>query len=231
LYVNGNLIASSTRFISGVTTNNLNVRIGAAYCNDANCTGAYNDRFNGLADEVEYFNRALNQTEVQAIYNAGSAGKCRTCTPPPANMISWWPGDGNANDIQDSNNGTLQNGATFATGMVGQAFSFNSTLNSGVVIPSSPALNATEAITIDAWVKPSSFPNGAPTVVRKDQQDLTVPEYLLAIGDGATAGVAHCNIGGFGTPVGGSVPLNQWSHLACTYDREIRPLVRQRRPS
>ena len=68
-------------------------------------------------------------------------------------------------------------------------------------------------------------------MVRKDQQDLTVPEYLLAIGDGATAGVAHCNIGGFGTPVGGSVPLNQWSHLACTYDREIRPLVRQRRPS
>ena len=135
-------------------------------------------------------------------------------------MVSWWPGDGNANDIQGSNNGTLLGGTTFAPGMVDQAFSFNASLNAGVLIPSSPGLNPTEAITIDAWVKPSSFPNGAPTVVRKDQQDLSVPQYLLAIGDGATAGVAHCNIGGFGTPVGGSVPLNQWSHLACTYDRQ-----------
>src|SRR5207248_4732292 len=177
--------------------------------------------FKGIVDELEIFSRALSQAEIQAIYGAGSAGKCKSlCTSPPPDMVSWWPGDGNANDIQDSNNGTLQNGATFATGMVGQAFSFNSTLNSGVVIPSSPALNPTEAITIDAWVKPSSFPNGAPTVVRKDKQNLTVPQYLLAVGDGATSGVAHCNIGGGGAPVGGSVPLNQWSHLACTYDRQ-----------
>ena len=35
----------------------------------------------------------------------------QTCTPPPPNMVSWWPGEGNANDIQGSNNGTLQDGA------------------------------------------------------------------------------------------------------------------------
>src|SRR5262245_17110647 len=49
----------------------------------------------------------------------------QTCTPPPPNVVSWWPGDGNANDIQRSNNGTLQNGAAFAPGYVGQAFSFD----------------------------------------------------------------------------------------------------------
>src|SRR5205085_12281386 len=49
----------------------------------------------------------------------------QTCTSAPPNMVSWWPGDGNANDIQGSNNGTLQNGATFAAGNVGQAFSFD----------------------------------------------------------------------------------------------------------
>src|SRR5438270_12952784 len=49
----------------------------------------------------------------------------QTCTPPPPNMVSWWPGDGNANDIQGGNNGTLQGGATFASGKVGQAFSFD----------------------------------------------------------------------------------------------------------
>jgi hypothetical protein len=42
--------------------------------------GAYNRgaRFwNGLIDEVELFTRDLSQTEIQSIYNAGSAGKCK----------------------------------------------------------------------------------------------------------------------------------------------------------
>ena len=49
----------------------------------------------------------------------------QTCTPPPPDMVSWWPGDGNANDIQGSNNGTLEGSTTFASGKIGQAFSFN----------------------------------------------------------------------------------------------------------
>src|SRR5260370_39957468 len=43
--------------------------------------------FQGLIDEVEFFNRALSQAEIQAIVNAGSAGKFKpaqpgTCAPP-----------------------------------------------------------------------------------------------------------------------------------------------------
>ena len=33
--------------------------------------------FKGGLDELEIFNRALNATEVQALFNAGSAGKCK----------------------------------------------------------------------------------------------------------------------------------------------------------
>ena len=40
-------------------------------------------------------------------------------------MIDWWPGDGNANDIVGSNDGTPVNGATFAAGLIGQAFSLD----------------------------------------------------------------------------------------------------------
>jgi hypothetical protein len=47
------------------------------------------------------------------------------CAPPPAGLISWWPADGNANDIVGGNDGVLMNGATFAPGKVGQAFSFD----------------------------------------------------------------------------------------------------------
>lgn len=41
----------------------------------------------------------------------------QTCVPSPANLLSWWPGDENANDIVGGNNGTLVNGVTFAPGM------------------------------------------------------------------------------------------------------------------
>src|SRR5262249_20835299 len=142
------------------------------------------------------------------------------CAPPPPNMVSWWPGDGNANDIQDGNNGTLQGGATFAAGEVSQAFSFTASTNSGVLVPSSTSLNPTEAITIDAWVNPSSFPNTGPAVVRKDVNQIGTTQYSLSVGDGLTAGVVHCNIGGNVGATGGSVPLNQWTHVACTYDRQ-----------
>ena len=36
--------------------------------------------FDGFIDELELFDRALSQTEIQAIYAAGSAGKCREFT-------------------------------------------------------------------------------------------------------------------------------------------------------
>ena len=35
-------------------------------------------RYTGSIDEIEVFNRALSQTEIQNIYNAGAAGKCQT---------------------------------------------------------------------------------------------------------------------------------------------------------
>jgi hypothetical protein len=33
------------------------------------------------------------------------------CRPAPSGTISWWPGDGNANDIINTNNGILEGGA------------------------------------------------------------------------------------------------------------------------
>jgi len=43
----------------------------------------------------------------------------QSCVPPPAGLVSWWPGDGNANDIVGQNNGTLRGAATFIAGEVG----------------------------------------------------------------------------------------------------------------
>ena len=50
-----------------------------------------------------------------------------SCIVSPPGQVSWWAGEGNANDIRGDNNGTLVNGATFAAGEVEQAFSFDGT--------------------------------------------------------------------------------------------------------
>src|SRR5262245_1572545 len=77
----------------------------------------------------------------------------QTCVQPPSGLVSWWPGDGTADDIADNNDGTLAGGATFASGRVGQAFSFDG-VDDYVLVPDSPNLdfNPTSFVTVDAWV-------------------------------------------------------------------------------
>jgi len=84
-----------------------------------------------------------------------------TCVDPPAGMISWWPGDGNANDIVDGNHGNVMNGATYAPGKVGQAFSFDG-VDDYVDVGNNPVFNfnnGEDDFTIDAWVYVSSYPS------------------------------------------------------------------------
>lgn len=62
------------------------------------------------------------------------------------------PGEENANDIQDGNHGTLQNGATFSAGKVGQAFSLDG-IDDHIRIPHNINLNPTGPFSVDAWFK------------------------------------------------------------------------------
>jgi hypothetical protein len=83
---------------------------------------------------------------------AVSAHAATKCYPPPKQMVSWWPGDGNAKDIVGKNNGKLKNGAGFAKGYVKQAFSLNGT-NQYVDLGNAKSLWVSKgAFTVDAWV-------------------------------------------------------------------------------
>ena len=78
------------------------------------------------------------------------------CTPPPTGMVAWYTGDGTANDFIGTNNGTLQNGATFASGIVAQAFSLNGinqfvSLPGGVISYPTDGASSTQPISVDAW--------------------------------------------------------------------------------
>lgn len=77
------------------------------------------------------------------------------CLEPPGGLVSWWPGDGNTDDIQGENHGTLLDGATFAAGLVGRAFSFG-----GIGRVSAPATGLPiddNDRTLDLWVNVNTF--------------------------------------------------------------------------
>jgi len=78
----------------------------------------------GAVDEMTVYPTALEPGQIQAIYDAGSAGKCH-CVPTPTGAVSFWKGEDDANDSVGINHATLQNGATFADGKVGHAFSLD----------------------------------------------------------------------------------------------------------
>jgi len=84
---------------------------------------------------------------------ASDALEAQNCVAPPSGMVAWWPGDGNTNDIIGTNPAVLQGGVVFASGKIGQAFSFNG-VDGMANAPFSSALNIQSAITIEAWVNP-----------------------------------------------------------------------------
>jgi hypothetical protein len=73
------------------------------------------------------------------------------CTDPPKGLLAWWPAEGNAGDVAGNNHGTLQNGATFTPGYVGQqAFSFDGQ-DDYVLVPDAASLRPTN-FTFECWV-------------------------------------------------------------------------------
>jgi hypothetical protein len=75
-----------------------------------------------------------------------------TCINVPSGVVSWWPGDGNANDIVGSNDGTLQGGAMFSTGgQVGSAFLLDG-INDFVDFGTGVGNFGTADFTVDLWV-------------------------------------------------------------------------------
>lgn len=90
-----------------------------------------------------------------------SSAAAQVCTPPPAGIVGWYPGDNTPNDISITHNhGTLMNGATFAPGMVQQAFSFDGA-DDFVQMPSTAAQDPTMTATLDAWVRFNQTPSAA----------------------------------------------------------------------
>jgi hypothetical protein len=78
-----------------------------------------------------------------------------TCLSSPANLVSWWTGDGVYTDHQGTNVGTPVGTVPFVTGEVLEAFQIMP--GSWVQIPDSPSLELTSEITIEGWINAQSL--------------------------------------------------------------------------
>jgi hypothetical protein len=213
LYVNGNLIADSGSAAWNISHNSLNVRIGAMHWTDVHGLG--NDRMNGKADEVEFISRALAPSELQAVFNAGSAGKCRPqCYQLPQSVVGWWKGNGDATDAIFGNNGTLMNGAGYGTGMVDQAFSLDQSAHQYVDLPAAPSyLLNNSAGSITSWVNPSSV----------GDNDMIAVFGSGGNGEGVGLGIwgnirIYHHTAWYDWQTNTPVAANTWTHIAYTWD-------------
>jgi hypothetical protein len=184
-------------------------------------------QFTGEIDEAAIWNRALTPTEVQSIYDAGTAGMCKPGPIlAPDDLIAWWPGDHNANDIIGMNHGLMRNGATFETGAVDWAFSLDG-YDDYVEVPDNDLWTlGTNDFTIDLWACFDGDPGGTirnpgAIMIGHDNGGGEQNKWTFPLG----GGVLHFHVNGPSPyPVGGydlakytfSPNPYQWYHLAVT---------------
>jgi hypothetical protein len=86
--------------------------------------------------------------------------KGKSCMQAPMGAIHWWPGDGNGIDITGGNHGVLKNGATFAPGLSGEAFSLDGTDDYFETTVAS--VSGSNPRTVEAWIKTSTSSGNEP---------------------------------------------------------------------
>ena len=208
LYHNGTEVASVDH--GNLETSASELLLGASYADD--------NFFNGSIDEVEIFNRALTVDEIALIYYAGSAGKCRSCVESPSDMVSWWKGEDNTEDTTGTNDGTQMNGASYADGKVGRAFSFDG-VNDYVQVPHSPALDITGAITMDAWININAADDGVILIKGDPGCFVGSCSYGMALDpDGSVFMIMYSSGTEWCWSDPGIISPNQWYHIAASWD-------------
>ena len=168
--------------------------------------------FKGVMDEILVYDRALTDPEVLQIFGS---------TPDPGNgssdLVSYWKFDENtgniANDSKGVNTGTIT-GASWKPGIVGNCLRFDGA--TGIVkVPSKLNLNPVFGITMMAWARTENI------VTAKIFQKGDWDGHGLGIGNWNGWGAQIRLVGNTTEEVswGGGFPiLNQWYHLAMTYD-------------
>jgi hypothetical protein len=137
-------------------------------------------------------------------------------------LVSWWRGEGNANDSVGPNNGTIQGGVTFVPGKVGQAFEFDGT-SGDILIPTSTTLNLVQGYTIAFWIMIPALPSQEIIIMSKFVADGENKTVTLEINGTIGFFVADTsNVANTGSSAllysATALSLNTWHQVVATYD-------------
>jgi hypothetical protein len=155
-----------------------------------------------------------------------------------AGLVALWAGEDNADDSVNGCNGQLVNGAGFAPGKIGQAFSLNEDGGKGryysgnyVLIPAKPELNVGrgDGFTIAAWINPATITRQMSIVEFDGSPGSSIAGVCFWISlppsTGTGPGCIYANIvesnGTFHDVASapGLLKPNVWQQIAVTYDK------------
>jgi outer membrane protein assembly factor BamB len=116
------------------------------------------------------------------------------------------------------NNATLSNGATYAAGEVGQAFSLDG-FDDRAQVTDSVSLALAASLSIEGWVQVNAFPSGAhgEILFRGDGRGGLDP-YSLSVEPNGTLNFLVTNQSNAGTSLAAPIALGQFIHVAGTLD-------------
>jgi trimeric autotransporter adhesin len=176
---------------------------GVSWSSSASSVATVNN--SGLASVLAAGNATITATLGTVIGSTTLSASQPQCTPTPPGLVGWWTGDEDTVDIAGSNSGTLQNGAMYGNGEVGQAFRFT---GGGASVLVNSQVYSPSAGTLMLWFLPTS----AGTLTGSYDGTNRTPG--LAIDSN---GNLSWEFGDLSAQVLGQVSFNQWSHVALTY--------------
>jgi hypothetical protein len=176
--------------------------------------------FSGVMDEVRILGVALPVADIRTLMRTPVVpGSAAPPTDPAGLVAAYNFDDGTATDKTGLGHNGVLNGAVSAPGQYGQALSFNGTSNL-VAIPDANDLDFTTSFTLEAWVRPNTL-NGWRSLLVKESPDGLV--YGLYASDQANHPGTFIRIAGDvadrDARATTSLPVNAWSHVAATYDK------------
>lgn len=140
------------------------------------------------------------------------ADRAPTCFPVPAGIVSWWRGEGNADDAVGPNAGTSTS-VTYAAGKVGMGFHF-SAVTPGYIQASATGLPiGSDDRTMEAWVRVGMDYGTALEGLFMGYGTWGVHGALNSLLVYGTSNPVTFSQWG-GTLQGGTLTLNSWHHVA-----------------
>ena len=171
-------------------------------------------------------NSAGNVTSASAALMLGS-DRDGPRAPLPPGLIALWRGETDASDLIGGHDGTFFAGEVVtapsitASGKVGGAFDFDGTVN--VRVPDNAALRPTQ-FTAEAWVFPTVPTSRQTVVARGDFMNTWMLELINNEPNFWSHGADHFGNDHFGKVPSRPIPLNEWTHLAISFDGTIKRL-------